>query len=82
MDEIFPHPNINIQMGNTYNSEFLESFLEVKIMIKKWANANLDKVNCKNVGILIRDDVIQKIYKIYLSEENDCGDEKIYQEIF
>ena len=82
LDEVFPHPNINIQMGNTYHSEFLESFPEVKIMIKKWANANLEKLDCENVGIFIRTDVIPKIYNTYLSEENDSGDKPLSLEEF
>ena len=71
LDEVFPHPNVNIQMGNTYQSELLEAFPEVKTMIQKWANNNLDKLNCENVGLYIRNDVVPKIYKTYLSEEEN-----------
>ena len=51
-------------------------------MIKKWANANLENVNCENVGIFIRNDIIPKIYNMYLSEENDSGDEPLSLEDF
>ena len=48
ISEIFPHPNTNIQHGYTNQSEFLESFPEVKIMMHKWANENLERLNCEN----------------------------------
>ena len=51
LNEVFPHPKYCIQHGYTYHSEFLETFPETKILISKWANKNLVKLNCKNVGI-------------------------------
>ena len=51
-NEMFPHPNDDIQHSYTYQeSEFLETFAETKIMIRQWANTNLDKLNCENVEI-------------------------------
>ena len=56
LNEKFPHPNINIEIGNTYHSEFIEAFPEIKLMIKKWANTNLDTLNCENIGKYIRNE--------------------------
>ena len=35
LDEVFPHPNIKIQIGQTYKSESLEAYPEVQIIIHK-----------------------------------------------
>ena len=59
----------------------LRHFRKQKILISKWANDNLDKLSCENVGIYIRNDVIPDIYKTYLGE-CDSGDEPLSQECF
>ncbi len=33
LDEVFPHPNYNIQLGYTYHSNFLDAFPETEILI-------------------------------------------------
>ena len=48
-DEKFPHPNINIQHDCTYQPDFLETFPESKVMIKKQSNKILDKLSCENI---------------------------------
>ena len=60
-------------MGYTYQSQFLEAFPEVRSLIQKWANQNLDNLNCENVAKYIRNDVIPKIYNTYILE--DCYDD-------
>ena len=77
LDEAFPYPNINIELGNTYHSEFIDSFPEIKMMIKKWANANLDELNCENIGKYIRNEAVPAIYQTYLSENSDSVDEAL-----
>ena len=82
LDEVFPHPNINIQIGQTYQSEFLEAHPEVQIMINKWSNQNLDQLSCENVAIFIRNNILPKIYTTYLSEDCDSGDKPLSQSEF
>ncbi len=69
-----------IQNGYTYEPIFLESFPEVKEMLQKWANSNLDQVSCKNVQFQIKNH-IPKVYKTYLK---DChsGDNPLSHEDF
>ena len=76
---MFPPPNVNIKLGNTFHSELIESFPEIKMIIKDWANDNLDVLNCENVGNCIRNNAIPIIYKIYLSEDCDSVDEALSQ---
>ena len=74
LNEKFPHPNINIEIGNTYHSEFIEAFPEIKLLIKKWANTNLDALSYENNGKYIRNDAIPQIYSTHVSEDCDSGD--------
>ena len=82
LDEVFPHPNSNIQHGNTYHSDFLDAFPETKILICQWANKNLDKLCCENIGIFIRNDIVPKIYKTYLEDNSDSEHEPLSQQEF
>ena len=82
LNEKFPHPNINIEIGNTYHSEFIEAFPEIKLLIKKWANTNLDTLNCENIEKYIRNDAIPHIYSTHVSEDCDSGDKPLSQSEF
>ena len=82
LDEVLPHPNINIQIGQTYQSELLEAYPEVQIMIQKGSNQNLVQLSCENVTIFIRNNILPKIYTTYLSEDCDSGDEPLSQSEF
>ena len=62
----FPHPNVNIQNGYFYEPSFLETFPEVKDMIRKWANNNLDQLSCENIQLQIKNSIIPEVYKTYL----------------
>ena len=55
LDENFPYPNINTQHDCTFQPDFLEMPPEVKVMIKKWTNENLDKLSCENVLNFVHD---------------------------
>ena len=51
-------------------------------MIHKWANENLERLNCENLGMYIRNDIIPNIYATCLEENYDSGDKSLSQEDF
>jgi len=68
--ELFPHPNVYIEMGKSDVPLFLETFPEVKIELSKWAKANMTWFSCDTVSIHLREKIVPKIYRTYL---DDCG---------
>ena len=82
LNEAFPHPNNNIEHGNTYHSDFLDAFPETKTLICQWANTNLDRLSCENIGKFIRNEIIPNIYKTYLEEDSDSEYEPLSQNDF
>ena len=81
VNEQFPHPNTNIQNGHTYVPVFLDTFPEVKESIRKWANNNLDQLNCENVQREIKTNIIPNIYRTYL-DDCDSSDNPLSLEDF
>ena len=47
--EALHHPNITTELGQEFQSIFLESFSEFQIKLRQWAMKNLSKMNCENV---------------------------------
>ena len=72
VNERFPHPNTNTQNGHMYVPVFLDTFPEVKESIRKWANNNLDQLNCENVQREIKTNIIPNIYRTYLDDCDSC----------
>ena len=69
-NEMFPHPNYYIEMGKSDQPVFLESFPEVKLKLNEWIKMNLEHLNCENIGIQIKKNILPDIYNAYLL---DCG---------
>ena len=82
MNEAFPHSNNNIDHGSTNHSDFLDAFTETKLLICQWANKNLDRLSCENIGKFIRSEIIPYIYKSYLEEDSDSEYEPLSQQEF
>ena len=58
---------------------FLEAFPEVKEMLRKWANSNLDQLSCENVQLEIKNNMISQVYTTYL-EDCDSGYDPLSQD--
>ena len=58
---------------------FLEAFPEVKEMLRKWANSNLDQLSCENVQNEIKHNIIPQVYRTYL-EDCDSDDNPLSQD--
>ena len=54
INELFPHPNISIEMGKSYMPPFFEDFPEAKMKIRRWSNQNLGHLSCENVAVYMR----------------------------
>ena len=68
-NEKFPHPNIYVEMGKTYQPQLLEAFPETKIALRQWATVNLSTLNSNKVWNHIKNHVFPNLHEIYL---NDC----------
>ena len=62
-NEIFPHPNIYVEMGKSENPLFLETFPEVRIELNKFARNNVKGLSCEAVTLHLRENIIPKIYE-------------------
>ena len=43
--EIFPHPNIYVEIGKSETSLFIETFPEVRVELSKFARNNVNQLN-------------------------------------
>ena len=68
VNEMFPHPNYYIEMGETDEPLFLESFPEAKIKLNEWATLNIKDLNCETIGVKLKQKNLPEIYTTYLQE--------------
>ena len=68
VSKVFPHPNYHIEMGKSDQPVFLESFPEVKLELNQWARSNITNLNCENIGIELKQNILPKTYQTYLQE--------------
>ena len=68
-NEIFPHPNIYVEMGKSETPLFLETFPEVKVELSKFARNNVNQLNCETVTLHLRENIVPKIYE---KMKKDC----------
>ena len=64
-----PHPNDHVQMGKSDKPIFLESFLEANLKLNKWIKSNSTNLNCENIGIELKQNILPNTYKTFLQEE-------------
>ena len=69
-NEMFPQPNYYIEMGKSDQHFFLETFPEVKLKLNEWAKSTLEHLNCENIVIQIKQNILPNTYQDYLL---DCG---------
>ena len=67
-NEMFPHPNYYIEMGKSDQPVLLETFPEVKLELNKWAKLNITNLNCENIGIELKKNILPNTYETYLQE--------------
>ena len=64
-EEIFPNPNITIEVGRKYHSVFLETFPEFELELRKWTNKNLARMSCESVRNFINESLLPEMYRTY-----------------
>ena len=67
--EIFPHPNIYVEMGKSETPLFIETFPEVRVELSKFARNNINQLNCETVTLHLRENIVPKIYE---NMKKDC----------
>ena len=56
-------------MGKSAKPIFLESFLEANHKLNKWVKSNSTNLNCENIGIELKQNILPNTYKTFLQEE-------------
>ncbi len=55
-------------MGRSDQPFFLGTFPEVKLKLNKWAKLNITNLNCENIGIELKQNILPNTYETYLQE--------------
>ena len=69
-NEIFPHPNVNIEMRREYSPVLLDVYPEAREKICEWASKNIDKLSCEALVDFVNGELIQELYRRHV---NECG---------
>ena len=78
-NEIFPHPNIYIDMGKTENPPFLETFAEIIFELRQFARNNENGLSYEAVTLHLQECIIPKIYE-NLKKDCEVNNQPAYQE--